>query len=70
MTLERKRNRIEVSSLQNDGKDYIVLTVGVGHDVAGASEYIERGADVETVAKQLEWLATKLRASAAEAGVT
>lgn len=56
--------RIEVSGYQTEGKDYIVLSVDRPTTGWGASEYIERSADAETVAKQLEWLAQKLRAKA------
>jgi len=44
-------------------KDYIILEVRVGQVLA--AEYIEKSSDVETVAKQLEWLAHKLRVKSA-----
>lgn len=63
MTYERRRNRIEVSGMQLNDKDYICLSVEVEKGAAGANVQIERTADPEEVAKQLEWLAVKLRAS-------
>ncbi len=60
--------RIEISGMQLNGKDYLVLSVGQAPPTGwGAAEYIERSADAETVARQLEWLAQKLRAKAGAA---